>query len=734
MKQSPLQRFGEMVGGKKSKWAIFGAWIALAIVLGMVFPQVNSVENYKGDDLPDYTMSIQAKEIIEEQFSSDAGLPLLMVWYKESGISLEDLEKIQQLYKKLAENPLQQQQLIPPYDKIPVQAFMSTLSENGKSIITPVFFEETANADTLKENFDEIEQVSESIFGTNPFTTKDLSEEGLHAHLSGPAGISVDAIGLFASADFKLMIATVIIILVILLIIYRSPIMAFIPLIVVAIAFLVVSPVLGVMAENGWIQKDAQAISIMIVLLFGAGTDYCLFLITKYRDKLLQVNNKYVAMSLAIKDSIGAILMSSLTVVIGLGALYIADFGAFHRFAIPFSLGILFTAIAVITLLPAVLSILGRKAFWPMVPLTEEQEVQLAKKKNREPKQRKELHGFMRKVGKLSTNHPWIVIGVTALILLSLAWNSTNIKYSYDLISSFPEEVDSRQGFKIIEENFSAGQLAPIKLIVDTKGQEVDLSEELKQLSYIAVVKDVQYGQKDSNYQLYELDLDKNPYSNEAMSDVEQLRSDVETIVVNSNLDKDSFLIGGETMKQVDSRDVQKRDEKVIQPVIILIIFAVLLVYLRAIITSIQLMITVLISFFAALGAGWLVIHGLLGQETIAGAIPLYSFVFIIALGNDYNIFMISDIWKNRKKGISLKESISEGVASTGSVITSAGIILAGTFAVLASLPIQLLVQFGIVTALGILIDTFIVRPLLVPALLTVFGKWSYWPGKLFKK
>lgn len=734
MKQSPLQRFGEMVGGKKSKWAIFGAWIALAIVLGMVFPQVNSVENYKGDDLPDYTMSIQAKEVIEEQFSSDAGLPLLMVWYKESGISLEDLEKIQQLYKKLAENPLQQQQLIPPYDKIPVQAFMSTLSENGKSIITPVFFEETANADTLKENFDEIEQVSESIFGTNPFTTKDLSEEGLHAHLSGPAGISVDAIGLFASADFKLMIATVIIILVILLIIYRSPIMAFIPLIVVAIAFLVVSPVLGVMAENGWIQKDAQAISIMIVLLFGAGTDYCLFLITKYRDKLLQVNNKYVAMSLAIKDSIGAILMSSLTVVIGLGALYIADFGAFHRFAIPFSLGILFTAIAVITLLPAVLSILGRKAFWPMVPLTEEQEVQLAKKKNREPKQRKELHGFMRKVGKLSTNHPWIVIGVTALILLSLAWNSTNIKYSYDLISSFPEEVDSRQGFKIIEENFSAGQLAPIKLIVDTKGQEVDLSEELKQLSYIAVVKDVQYGQKDNNYQLYELDLDKNPYSNEAMSDVEQLRSDVETIVVNSNLDKDSFLIGGETMKQVDSRDVQKRDEKVIQPVIILIIFAVLLVYLRAIITSIQLMITVLISFFAALGAGWLVIHGLLGQETIAGAIPLYSFVFIIALGNDYNIFMISDIWKNRKKGISLKESISEGVASTGSVITSAGIILAGTFAVLASLPIQLLVQFGIVTALGILIDTFIVRPLLVPALLTVFGKWSYWPGKLFKK
>lgn len=166
----------------------------------------------------------------------------------------------------------------------------------------------------------------------------------------------------------------------------------------------------------------------------------------------------------------------------------------------------------------------------------------------------------------------------------------------------------------------------------------------------------------------------------------------------------------------------------------IVIIFIVLVVYLRALITSIHLMVTVVISFFAALGAGWLVIHYLLGHEAMASAIPLYSFVFIIALGNDYNIFMISDIWKNRKRGLSHRESIAGGVASTGAVITSAGLILAGTFGVLASLPIQLLVQFGIVTAIGVLLDTFIVRPLLVPALITVIGKWSYWPGKLWKK
>ena len=734
MKKHPLQRFGEIVGGVRSKWAVLGAWLAIAIVLGLVFPQVNSVENYKGDDLPDYTMSIQANEIIDEQFSSDAGLPLLIVWYKESGILQEDLEAIQQLYKELAANPLEQQQLIPPFDQLPVQALMGSLSENGKSIITPVFFEVSTNAETLEENFNTIREKTEAITGANPFDTEGLEAEGLQARFSGPAGISVDATGLFASADFKLMVATVIIILVILLVIYRSPIMAMIPLIVVGIAFLVVSPVLGWMAESGWIQKDAQSIAIMIVLLFGAGTDYCLFMITKYRDKLLEVQDKNLAIVAAVKDSMGAIVMSGLTVVIGLGTLILADYGAFQRFAIPFSLGILFTGIAVVTLLPAILAMLGRKAFWPVVPLTEEQDKELALSKGRQPKPRKEPHAFMRKVGKFATGRPWVVIVTTGIILISLAFASTNIKYNFDLISSFPENVDSREGFTLIEENFSAGELAPVKLIVDTEGKEVDLSEQLAKLPYIAVVKDIQYGEFNTNYQLYEVDLDKDPYSTEAMADVEQMLVDMETIVVDAGLDKESFLIGGETMKQIDSRDVQKRDESLVQPVIILIILAVLLVYLRAIITSIQLMATVLVSFFAALGAGWLVIHGILGHEAIAGSIPLYSFVFIIALGNDYNIFMISDIWKNRQKGIGLKDSIVNGVASTGSVITSAGIILAGTFAVLASLPIQLLVQFGIVTAIGVLLDTFIVRPLLVPALLTVFGKWSYWPGKLFKK
>ena len=734
MKKHPLERWGEIMGGKKSRWVVLGLWLAFAVVLAFVFPQVNSVENYSGEDLPEDEMSIEASALIDEEFSSDAGLPLLIVWYKDAGLEMSDIQNIQSLYGELAENPLQKQQSVPPFAQLPPQALMGSLSENGKSIVTPIFFEETIDTDVLKENYEEIKSITQDITGENPYDTESLSEDGLHARFSGPAGISVDATDLFASADFKLMTATVIIILVILLVIYRSPILAVIPLVVVSIAYLVVSPVLGWMAESGWIDKDAQSIAIMIVLLFGAGTDYCLFLITRYRDVLLEEENKFFALAKAVRESTGAIAMSGLTVVIGLATLGLADYGAFQRFAVPFSLGVLLTGFAVVTLLPAVLAILGRTAFWPFIPRTVDMAKEYAVQKNKPYKEPKQNHRLMLKVGNFATNNPWLVIILTGAILITLAFASTNIKYNYDLLSSFPDDMDSVEGFTLIEENFSAGELAPVKVIVDTEGKDINISEELAALPYVAVVGDVQTGENNANYQLYEVDLNKNPYSNEAMDDVEQMKEDMKDILADVEIGEANFWIGGETSEQIDARDVQAADERLIEPVMITIIFLVLVIYLRALVTAIQLMATVIVSFFAALGAGWLIITGVLGHEAMASSIPLYSFVFIIALGNDYNIFMISDVWKNRKRGLGHKESIAKGVASTGAVITSAGLILAGTFGVLATLPIQLLVQFGIVTAIGVLLDTFIVRPLLVPALITVFGRLSYWPGKLWKK
>lgn len=733
MKKSPLERLGELTGGVKSRWVTLGIWILLVVLLTATLPQVNSVENFTGDELPADEMSIEASKLIQEQFSSNAGIPLLIVWNKEEGLTPEDIASIQELYKQVEAEPLAGQQQLPPFATLPPQALMASVSENGKSIVTPMFFSTDTTTEEHEANLEKLTAHTEEIFGSNPHETE-LGSDELQARFSGPVAISVDATGLFASADFKLMVATVIIILAILLIIYRSPVLALIPIIVVGIAFLVVSPLLGYMAESGWIDKDAQAIAIMIVLLFGAGTDYCIFLITKYRDRLLEESNKFKALAEAVRDSAGAIFMSGLTVVIGLATLALADYGAFQRFAVPFSFGVLLTMIAVLTLLPAVLAVLGRFAFWPFIPRTEEDDRAYAEKKGKPYKPRKENHRYMKKIGNLVTKHSLPVALISLVLLIVLAFFSTKIEYKYDLLSSFPEDIQSREGFALIEENFTPGELAPIQVLVDTEGKDVDLQQALTELPYVDIVGAKQVGATNTNIQLYEVNLDKNPYSNEAMDDVEQMKKDVASILADNDLQDASFLLGGETSSQLDTKKIQERDESVIQPVMIVIIFLVLVLYLRSLVTSIQLMATVIISFFAALGLGWIIIHYILGQDAMGSSIPLYSFVFIIALGNDYNIFMISDIWKNRRKSMGHSASISGGVASTGAVITSAGLILAGTFAVLASLPIELLVQFGIVTAVGVLLDTFIVRPLLVPSLINLFGKWSYWPSKLWKK
>lgn len=732
---NPLEKFSEKVSGKTSRWVVLAVWAIAIIILTVLFPQVNGMDNETGDDLPEYAEARQASELIAEKFPNDSGIPLLMVWNKEDGLTPEHLQAIQSLYAELAENPLTNQTTLPPFHQMPAEALFASVSQNGKSLVTPVFFDSETNAETLKENLAVISKKVEEITGNNVFEQK-LDSDELTARFSGPVGISVDATDLFKSADFKLMTATVLLILVLLLVIYRSPILAVVPIIVVGIAYLVISPALGAFVEQGWITKDAQAIAIMLVLLFGAGTDYCLFLITRYRDILLDEENKFIALSKAFSQSAGAIFMSAATVMVGLATLALADYGAFQRFAVPFSFAVIIMGIAVLTVLPALLSLMGRFAFWPVIPRTEEGAKEYAAKKNKPVKVRKENHRFMRKIGRFSTGKPWLVIIVTGVILIALAMYSTQIKYSYDLLSSFPEDMQSREGFALIEENFTAGELAPVQVLVDTNGADVNLTEQLASLPYVGIVQELRVSEVDADLQLYEIDLNKNPYNEAAMNDVRDLREQLPTMLADAGVDnaEEAYWVGGETANQVDTADVQSRDESIIQPVMIAIIGIILLVYLRAFFTTLQLMVTVIVSFFAALGAGWLILHNFFGADAIASSIPLYSFVFIIALGNDYNIFMISDIWKARKEGKSHKDAIVAGVAQTGAVITSAGLILAGTFAVLATLPIQLLVQFGVVTAIGVLLDTFIVRPLLVPAITTVLGRWTYWPGKLFKK
>ncbi|PTC10776.1 MMPL family transporter [Bacillus wiedmannii] len=734
MKKHPLYTWGKLVGGPKARWITLLVWVLLTLVLSFTWPAVNTVEDETAPNLPENAMSQQASRLIKKEFPNDAGNPALIVWHRDKGLKENDFKAIQDIYKQLKNTPLKDQSMLPPFDTIPQQALAKSVSEDGTSLVTPVFFNTTAGTDILQENMNELQRVIKDTLVDDPFK-RNISDSGLHVRLSGPVGIQTDAVSLFSQADVKLLVATVLLVLVLLILLYRSPLLAILPLIVVGFAYGVISPTLGFLADKGWITADAQGISIMTVLLFGAGTDYCLFLISRYREFLLVEQNKFKALQLAIKESGGAIIMSALTVVVGLGTLLLAHIGSFHRFAVPFSVAVFLMGVASLTLLPALLAILGRVAFFPFIPRTNEMNEERAREKKKAIKGKESKGILSKKLGDLVIRKPWTIILLTLFLLGGLASFVPRIHFTYDLLESFPKDMPSREGFDLLSDHFSPGELAPVQIVVDTEGKDIPVTTELKKLSFVDQVTEPIKGKQNSQLQMYEVSLHENPYSIEGMNKIPELRKSLKQMMKKSEINnaENHIWIGGETASLYDTKQTTERDQDVIIPVMIGIIALLLLVYLRSIVAMIYLILTVVLSFFSALGAGWLLLHYGMDAPAIQGAIPLYSFVFLVALGEDYNIFMVSEIWKNKRSQPHL-EAVKNGVVQTGSVITSAGLILAGTFAVLATLPIQVLVQFGLVTAIGVLLDTFIVRPLLVPAITVVLGRFAFWPGKLWKK
>ncbi len=358
----------------------------------------------------------------------------------------------------------------------------------------------------------------------------------------------------------------------------------------------------------------------------------------------------------------------------------------------------------------------------------------LEAKKGKKIRRQKEKNAFSMALGKFVTTKPWTII-ISCLVILGVFISFVpKIQFTYGLLDSFPKDMPSREGFSIISDHYPPGEVAPTQVIVNTNGEEISLQKALQDLTFIDNVSDPEQG-KDKNYQLYEVSFTMDPYSPEAVEKIEDIHT-----VVNSSLQEagivnagENLWIGGETATLYDTKQITNRDQSIIIPAVLLIIGILLLVYFRSIIATIYLLVTVGLSYLAALGIGWILLHYGFNVPAIQGLIPLYSFVFLVALGEDYNIFLVANIWNKRKKRLPLKQAIAEGVSETGSVISSAGLILAGTFAVLAVMPMQVLVHFGTVTAIGILMDTFIIRPLLVPAITTVLGRYAFWPGKLWK-
>ena len=383
--------------------------------------------------------------------------------------------------------------------------------------------------------------------------------------------------------------------------------------------------------------------------------------------------------------------------------------------------------------MPAILALLGRIAFIPFIPRTEEMIQELEEKKGKKMRQPKPSHRIGRKIGTVVTEKPWMIIGVCIIVLGGLAAFVPKMQFTYGLLDSFPEDMPSREGFTIIEDHYPPGEIAPVSVIVDTEGKNVDLKD-LENFAYAEEVSEPKEGASDEHLKQWTVTLSISPYATEAVESIPEMKETVIKNLEDAGITdaSSSVWIGGETATLYDTEEVTSRDQALIIPVLLIVIAILLVAYLRSITAMIYLLGTVILSYLSALGLGWIVLHHIMGVSEIQGLIPLYAFVFLVALGEDYNIFLVSSIWKKRRE-MPLKQAIRDSVAETGSVISSAGLILAGTFSVLAVLPLQVLVHFGTITAIGIMLDTFIVRPLLVPAITTVLGRFAFWPGKLSK-
>jgi len=728
---NPLHKLAGFVGSPKGAKLVVAVWLIFIVALSAIAPGAKSFAISSGEGSIDgSTPSEQAQAALQEQFPAADGPTALLVFHSKQGaLTQSDLAQIGQISAWLAsaDKPAHVAGAV-PFHQLPDAARDKLLSEDHTTLLLSVSLAKNLESDDIEQTLQQIRQQFEA--------TATTGKPDLQLEITGPAGIAADTIMLFKNADFVLMFATIGLILVLLIVIYRSPLLAVVPLVIAGMTYAVVDRLLGLAGQNGWFVVDKQALSIMMILLFAVLTDYCLFVVSRYRERLRYGESKYDAMASSFKNVAEPILFSGSTVLTATLALLAAVFKPYYHFAPVFSVAMGVILLSGLTLIPAVYALLGRKAFWPSVPKTDRQD-------------RANPTGFWARMGEFVVNKPGTAAGVLLAVLLLASVNAGTMRFSFNLMKSFPEDMSSRQGFDILEQQFPPGQLAPVTFVLESQdGIEIvpdpafleklhALTTSIGSLQGISEIEQPNLPQPDrdpadASPNLSErkqavklqLTLKDNPYDQAALDTLAALRNDAENLLRTSGFDTSRYTLhfAGQTAEQLDVRTLNERDTIVTFLLIGTLISAMLAVQARSIRLAAAMMGTMLLSYAASLGLGWIAAHYLMGYEAISYRLPVYTFVFLIALGVDYNIMLVSRI-REEAKVYDWPTAVSRGVALTGGVISSAGIVLAATFCVLITQPMQELFLFGLMMGMGILIDTFLVRGLLLPAIMVFMGR-----------
>ncbi|WP_404354940.1 MMPL family transporter [Cytobacillus firmus] len=688
----------DWVSTKRGMWITIIGWLVLMIGLS-AGPMLGDYKTNNFQSLPDEAKSIIAQNKTEEYFPNKQGTPGILVFHNENGEV--QIDEAKQILEGIMKEDVDGVKTIIDISKLPPQALGSFISEDKSTLIVPMELEQGLGNDQYAEINDHVSKVGNEI-------AEDL--ESTSFYITGPAGIAGDTVKLFEQADFVLLISTVVIILVLLIAIYRSPLLAIIPLLATAIVYQVVNQSVALMGAGG-LEINNQTTSIMSILLFAAVIDYSLFVFSRYREELNHFKNKYEAMKHAMRATGEPVFFAGGTVLAAMLVLFFAEFRDYQNFAPIFGTAMFFIMLASVTLVPALFTLFGRKAFWPKVPkYGAETEVK---------------HSVWGPIARFVVNKPGLSGGIVGIFMLFTAFNIFSLDYEFDTVKKFPEDLPSRVGYEIVEARYDKGELAPSTLLVvsDQELAENDtaaISEKLQKYDEVASVR-LSALSEDGKAAKMSVALSINPYSNEAISFMKDLRDDTPELLEEIGVEAESYY-SGVTPKIVDEQDVNSDDIMKIVLLETVLILALLFALTKSIRMPIYMMATILLSFVSALGLGIFLVDVLFGFEAISSRVPVYSFIFLVALGIDYNIILVSRFMEERKKH-QVKEALEISIRNTGGVISSAGLILAATFAALMTMPIADLFVFGFIVAMGILIDTFLVRGMLLPALILFFEK-----------
>jgi RND superfamily putative drug exporter len=549
-------------------------------------------------------------------------------------------------------------------------------------------------------------------------------EDGMTVHVTGPAGVQADLKDALGAIDLMLLLVTSALILAILIVVYRSPLLPFLVLTVAGMALGVAQGVIYLLATRDVLSLGAEVQGILNVLVLGAATDYALLLVSRYREELRRHADRFDAMRVAWRRSLGPILASGGTVALGLLCLLVSDLSLNRDLGPAGAIGIGCAMLAMLTLMPLILVLLGRVAFWPRRPAHNSPQA--------------ELTGAWSRVARSVDRRPrliWIgttvVLGILALGLVRL--DADGIPQNEMIIG---EKVESVLGQEELTRHFPAGSGSPVIVVADA-GKLADVAAAAERVEGVAAVAPYTGGPAAApapgapppaplvvdGLARADVTLEYAPDSKQALDTLERLRDALAAVP-----DADAKA-GGYTAVLVDFNDAATKDRKVI-PLLLLVVCLVVALLLRSVVASVLLLATVVLSYLAAIGVSAVVFRDVFGFSAVDSTFPLHAFVFLVALGIDYNIFLMSRV-REETVGVGTRRGMVTGLAVTGGVITSAGVVLAATFAALAVIPLVLLVELAFTVAFGVLLDTFVVRSLLVPALTIDVGRWMWWPGRL---